>query len=162
MSEDLAIPSVRDRRRRLLLRLIGRTALYLLPVFLVSLLLMSVSVTYTDGTPTPLGVLQDLWDESLDADEEIFLLLALAFWTLTWSYGGALAAVLRGRGPFGGWVALLGIAIVTPCAAGLERAWRPHGALGNAIVAAAVSAAFVGVWCVHLRRVVAAGAATTD
>lgn len=154
--------TVPEARWRLLVRLGRWTALFVPPVFVVSLLLVTSLTSYSHGTPTPVRVLSELWEESLEADEEIFILLGLVLWTASWSYAFASTIVLRGRASVPWLLAFVGAAFITPFAAGLEQLWSPNRALGNGLLALGWSTTFVTACWFHLRRLTAARASSTS
>jgi hypothetical protein len=59
----------------------------LLPVvFAISLQLLTMITVYSHGRPTPLGILSRILTQSIKGDEELFELIGLVLWTLSWSY----------------------------------------------------------------------------
>lgn len=122
-------------------------------VFVISLHLLTV---LGHGHTTPSRVLWELWFQSVQGDEDLFVLTGLVFWTVSWSYFLAALVTIRKLA----WSTLLPLVFVvmsflTPYGAALEKLWRPHVALGNCLAAALWTTIFVGAWVFYFKRLAA-------
>jgi hypothetical protein len=143
------------KRKRRPYTLLGITLALLPVVCILSLYLLTAASVTSHGTPTPTGVLKNLWAQSIEGDEELFVLMAFALWSISWSYFLAGLFVIRKlnrRTLFP--LVFVALSFLTSIGAALEGLWRPYCALGNCIVAALWLCAILALWVFHIRSTV--------
>jgi hypothetical protein len=122
---------------------------------IISLYIMTALTTYSHGTPTPLSVLDSLWDNAIEGDEELLVFLGSILWSISWSYFISALVVIREITKVTLFpIVFIIVSFLTPFCAGFESYWRPYPITGNCIDALLCTIIYVVTWVYYYDKII--------